>query len=579
MPSVLLPPLHSERNCDFASSAVNCKSPVRVVPKLRVGVLLDSLTTPAWIHKTLEEIISNECSKLVLIVLNGGPRKASRPKNSALFRLWSWFDYRLFGTHGDAFTTERRDYVAETITAVPIDKDGSDRLDDGTIAKIKTANLDVILQLGFSLLTGEVLSCAKYGVWTFQSTDGMDPEVFYPFFWKQYDTDRLTEITLRVAHTGRALYRGCFLNDSLSLHRNRNSDRWRRSRILLRRLSDLHAHGWQDTSAANSEEIASSNGFGHTLPGNALTARFAAQWCLHVLRKELLELCFCEQWFICCRKTLEPVVGDRNTRPFTILKPPPGSNYADPFVFEHGGHNYIFFEAWQSGSKGAIWCTKLDQAGKPGESKPILQRPYHLSYPYVFEWRGGIYLLPETRQNKTIELFRAIDFPYHWELAAVLMKGVSAVDSVIFEYNSKLWLFTAGMGGPEVRLNELSLFFADSLFGPWRPHPKNPIVCDIRRARPAGGLFIHNGELIRPGQNCSKSYGYAVSLNRVDLLSESDYREEPIAMILPNWAPDICRVHTFNRNGTFEVRDASVIVPRRSLKRPCEQAGFSKPGG
>ena len=119
---------------------------------------------------------------------------------------------------------------------------------------------------------------------------------------------------------------------------------------------------------------------------------------------------------------------------------------------------------------------------------------------------------------------RAVDFPRRWELAATLLSNVQAADSTIFEDGGKWWLFTAGIGGKDLGRSELSLFFSDSLFGPWMPHPKDPIVCDVSGARPAGALFYEQGELIRPAQDCSRRYGYAISLHRVEVLSETDYR-------------------------------------------------------
>jgi hypothetical protein len=200
-----------------------------------------------------------------------------------------------------------------------------------------------------------------------------------------------------------------------------------------------------------------------------------------------------------------------------------------------------------------------------GEPFEVLVADYHLSYPFVFEWRGEVYLLPETSRNRTIELYRAVEFPRRWEKAAVLMQDVSAVDSTLLEYRGRLWLFTAGIGGPSLKNSELSLFHADSLWGPWYPHPQNPVVCDVRRARPAGSLFYDGGHLIRPAQDCTTRYGAAIMLNRVEVLSDTEYREVPVGMIRPGWRKEVFTTHTINRNDVFEVLDGQARVLRPSL--------------
>jgi hypothetical protein len=93
-------------------------------------------------------------------------------------------------------------------------------------------------------------------------------------------------------------------------------------------------------------------------------------------------------------------------------------------------------------------------------------------------------MIPETRERRTLELYRAVEFPQKWELVKILAENVAAVDSTIFDYSGKLWLF-ANIAQPGAStFDELHLFHAKSLWGIWTPHPKNPIVSDVRRARP-----------------------------------------------------------------------------------------------
>ena len=145
-----------------------------------------------------------------------------------------------------------------------------------------------------------------------------------------------------------------------------------------------------------------------------------------------------------------------------------------------------------------------------GPPASALTRAYHVSYPFVFRHRDDIFMIPESLENETVDLYRAVDFPSGWVLEQRLLSGVYAVDATLFEESSRLWLFL-NLAEPGASLNdELHVYSSASLVGPWVAHPENPVVSDVRRARPAGRIFRHGGRLIRPSQDCSHGYGTAV---------------------------------------------------------------------
>jgi hypothetical protein len=359
----------------------------------------------------------------------------------------------------------------------------------------------------------------------------------------------------------RDLYRSTFSNDTFSLYRNRNATCWRKSQIFLRCLAGLYQNGWPALGLSNARSAGVLEEESKPLlPGNAAMTRFLAGWSLRTLRRRLSNLAFPERWLIAYHDKL---ATPGQSASFKTIIPPAGWDYADPFLFERCGRHYIFFEAASSSQpRGEIWFVELDRNGNPSQPERALSTEYHLSYPFVFEWNGQTYLLPESSQNRSVEVYRATEFPRRWELAGVLLANVPAVDTTLFERNGKLWLFTSGIGGKDLKCSELSLFFSDSLFGPWTSHPKNPIVCDIQRARPAGHLFYEKGDLIRPAQDCSVCYGHAITLNRIDVLSETDYRESPVGTILPDWAAGLSATHTLNMDSRYEVLDAKSRVAR-----------------
>jgi hypothetical protein len=121
--------------------------------------------------------------------------------------------------------------------------------------------------------------------------------------------------------------------------------------------------------------------------------------------------------------------------------------------------------------------------------------------------------------------------------------------------------------------DELHLYSSTDLTGPWEAHPQNPIVSDVRSARPAGRIFRHGAHLIRPAQDCSRAYGFAVVLNRIDALTSSDYRETTIARIDPAWQPGLSATHTYNFTDAVEVIDGQRSVLRPAYRRLTSLAG------
>jgi hypothetical protein len=266
---------------------------------------------------------------------------------------------------------------------------------------------------------------------------------------------------------------------------------------------------------------------------------------------------FRQKWFLGFRE------NSNHATEFIEIAPARGKFIADPFVVVSNGQRTVFFEDFDiRKNKGIIAHTVIGIDGKPSESKVSLERDYHLSYPMIFQWQGEYYMIPETRRNRTIELYRASRFPDCWELEKILFKDIEAVDSTVYFNDDGVWLFTniAPPGGSAH--DELYLFHAKSPFGEWAPHPFNPVVSDVGRARPAGHLFHRNGVLIRPSQDCSVRYGYAINFNRVDVITPTEYSETLVDRMTPEIFAGSLGTHTYNSGGGLEVVDVLRSVGR-----------------
>ena len=241
--------------------------------------------------------------------------------------------------------------------------------------------------------------------------------------------------------------------------------------------------------------------------------------------------------------------------------PPPDRYWADPFVLTRAGLHYVFVEEkiYQT-KRGHIACLLLDTYGNLLSNETVLERPYHLSYPFLFEYKGQLYMLPESAQNRSLDVYRCTHFPGRWEFVQTLMQDVYAVDATLLEHAGKWWLFM-NMKQEEgsSSLDRLFLYYADNpVTTDWTPHPLNPVVVDIRRARPAGCIYSQQGKLIRPSQDSSVRYGYALNFNRITKLSDTEYEEVSETRFEPPAGKHILATHTFNRTEKITVLDAVI---------------------
>jgi hypothetical protein len=206
----------------------------------------------------------------------------------------------------------------------------------------------------------------------------------------------------------------------------------------------------------------------------------------------------------------------------------PAEFVADPFLIRVQESWYLFFEVmnWQT-SRGSIGVATSGDGCTWAYRQVVLAEPFHLSYPYVFEWAGDYYLLPESHQAGCARLYRAKQFPLRWELVGTLLEGPYLADPSIFHFRDRWWLLVAA--DPGHRHDNLRLYHAADLLGPWVEHPTSPIVAgDPRTARPAGRVLVTEGRVYRFAQNCEPWYGTDVRAFEVTELTATRYREREV---------------------------------------------------
>jgi hypothetical protein len=198
----------------------------------------------------------------------------------------------------------------------------------------------------------------------------------------------------------------------------------------------------------------------------------------------------------------------------------------------------------------------------------VLAAPHHLSYPYTFEWEGEVYCVPECAESGEVTLYRYRPHPPGWERSAVLLRHVPASDPTVFPWQGRWWLAFSHKG--HAPNGNLCLYHAPRPFGPWIAHEQNPVKVDIRSSRPAGTPFIHGGALYRPAQDCSRVYGGAVVLNRVEILTPDDFAEMEVVRLGTDGDPFFSGGrHTLSAAGPWTVMDGHryVFTPGLAFRR------------
>ena len=198
---------------------------------------------------------------------------------------------------------------------------------------------------------------------------------------------------------------------------------------------------------------------------------------------------------------------------------------ADPFFIQSNHQFFLFFEALnRSTNAGDIAYAESQDGYHWKYKKVVIDEPFHLSFPYVFEWQGVYYMIPESNRDYSLRLYRATNFPDKWELDTILLSGYKFVDPAIVRHQNRWWLFLSSVDD-----DILNIYFSDSLHQGWRPHPLNPVVKFNRHiARPGGRIFQYDGKLYRMAQDDEPEYGLQVFAVEILELTDSTYKEQPI---------------------------------------------------
>jgi hypothetical protein len=197
--------------------------------------------------------------------------------------------------------------------------------------------------------------------------------------------------------------------------------------------------------------------------------------------------------------------------------------------------------------------------------KPAVNLATHLSYPHVISWEKEELLFCENWEGGGIPIFFRSDINLPWEYKTTILQGQRVVDPTPLFHEGICYLFYTLQND---RPNQcLRIAYSLNPLSGWLPHPKSVTYKNKIGARSAGPICrLPDGRLIRPGQDCSKTYGGGIVFHEIKELTTTTYREEKIGVLKPQLGSWQWGLHTFCAAGSQHI----LIDGKRWLYSPWE---------
>ncbi len=555
---------------------------------LKICILCQDDCVPLWLAKALEKLVQENKVQIKLVAILRGHAASSARKSCrevsgfvlswrfALYRLYHFFSGLVSRTRDAASIPTAISHLCMDAPRVFIhftSIDGRLKVAEEDLPLLQGRHLDMVLCCGNAPVNVGAPNVAAHGMWYVE--DPCDPYVtdvergtweflgHYPILKmeirRRLDTQSPPQLLC-------CSFLPSYVRDGLWAVRGiRDVKLWTASAWLCRLIQRLHTIGPEALGEpvpprTLDAPVQLPPQFPHNTQMAGVLLRKVRRTCKRMFRSDA----HFDDWQIAYRFDDDGILGDHHGGTFSRLVPPPGFFWADPMPVKYGDNYFIFVEElpYESG-KGHLSVIRVDAQGAWTPPVKVLERPYHLSYPFVFEWEEDYYLVPETASNKSVELYKAESFPCEWSFQKVLLENIAVVDSTLAYVNSTWWLFAATMPYEELRddnFMELNIFYATTPFGPWTAHPKNPVKSDVRNSRPAGGIVASHGRLLRPAQDCLRAYGHAISINEIERLTIHEFSEREVARILPSEFDGAQRIHTIGHCEGLTVVDLAFSV-------------------
>lgn len=439
-----------------------------------------------------------------------------------------------------------------------------------------TERVDVVLDLAASPAAVALAHAARCGLWRYRHGASSLADSCFAELERGHPLTRTRLVAWLADAAPRVLAEGVSATTrAANVTLNRAATYWATEHFALQALRELHGCGWEALRDRARALEGTPSGFDAAFASRPLTSgrvlRWAGQTVARRAARRLARAPTLTDWSIALRRCDAPLperapAGVLDGARF--LPNPLGRFHADPFLVAHDGRTWLFVEDYAfDRARGAIACGELLADGTVVGLRTCLERPYHVSYPNVFWHEGCAWMVPESEQSGSVDLYRATLFPYEWRRERTLLR-LRCVDPTPFAHAGRWWLYATHVPLRGVDAATV-LFTAAALHGPWRLHARGAIVVDASRARCAGAPIVHAGRLLRPAQDGIRHYGRALVLNEVRRLTLDDYEEVPVRRFEAPAGLGLDGLHHYSRCGDWEAFDVRLQSPvRRFAERP-----------
>ena len=539
--------------------------------KLKIGLLLDDLNLNELNQEIIIHIIKkNLCEKLVIIRQNIPEKKLlsyfrkysikrilEKFFIKSIFLFEKYFLSKFFKTKYVFKKINIHSFYSEVIDVYPkISSSGYFyEFLEKDIEKIKDHNFDVIVRMGSGILRGEILNASNNGIFSFHHGDNQHFRGGPPGFWEVYYEKPLTGFIIQkltqVLDGGKVLFKG-HVETKHNYYQNQISIFKNSAKYLSKVLDDLRNNKIK-FSYNETENVKI-----YKDPKFYEIFKYIFKIYFKLIKKFIFEILLNKKirWYVSYKS--DENIKNLKLNEYKIIQNQNKNRFlADPFIIKKNKKNYIFLEDFSfSKNKGLISCYEVEN-DKENFLGPVLEENFHLSFPYLFEYKNQIFMCPESHQKNEIRIYICEDFPLKWKFYKTLIKNINAVDTILFEKDKIWWLFTSTSNKSTKDFNELNIFYSENgpLTDNWLSHNLNPIVVNPNIAR-NGGIITDKENIFRISQkNRLNIYGENFSINKIKILDKDYFEEENIQNIYPKFKFGLKGTHHLNNDGDFFVND------------------------